>query len=102
MDSSSKDLKQVIVVRKDLNMRKGKLAAQVSHGSNMFIEKVLELVFLYQYEPDKFKKNKEYHEEIIQSYLTWCEEHLYKKVVVGCSSEEELLELMEMLLKLFQ
>lgn len=31
--------KQVIVIRKDLNMRKGKLAAQVAHGSMAFLTK---------------------------------------------------------------
>ena len=92
MDSSS-DIKQVIVVRKDLNMRKGKLAAQVSHASNRFIEEVLDLVFMHQHEPDEFNKKKEYSEEIIKSYISWCEDHLYKKVVVGCNSESELLEL---------
>ena len=32
-----KDVKQVIVVRKDLNMRKGKIAAQVAHAAMKFI-----------------------------------------------------------------
>ena len=33
------DIKMVFIVRKDLNMRKGKLAAQVAHGClNSFIE----------------------------------------------------------------
>jgi len=32
-----RDLKQVIVMRKDLNMRKGKMVAQGSHASGMFL-----------------------------------------------------------------
>lgn len=36
-------IKQVIVVRKDLNMRKGKIAAQVAHASMSFIVKGAEI-----------------------------------------------------------
>jgi peptidyl-tRNA hydrolase len=32
-----KDTKEVIVIRKDLNMRKGKITAQASHASMAFL-----------------------------------------------------------------
>ena len=35
------DIKQVIVMRTDLNMRKGKMIAQGAHASMMFIVKRL-------------------------------------------------------------
>jgi PTH2 family peptidyl-tRNA hydrolase len=42
-----RDTKQVIVVRKDLNMRKGKIAAQASHASMSFLTRRM------TYMPDK-------------------------------------------------
>lgn len=63
-------MKQSIVVRKDLKMRKGKLAAQCCHGSNMV---------LYNY----FGTDK---------IIKWLEDD-YKKIVLGCNSEQELFDL---------
>ena len=63
------DLKQVIVVRADLKLSKGKMSAQVSHAS---VESTLR--------SDKKKIRK------------WRDEGM-KKVVVRCESKKELFEL---------
>lgn len=69
--------KQVIVIRKDLNMRKGKMCAQAAHASMSFLT-----------------RNINGGGNIILSYeqLEWLEES-FKKVVVSVNSEEELLTL---------
>ena len=84
------EVKQVIVVRRDLNMRKGKMCAQVAHASAGFLR---ETCF-----------------ELRGSYLTWDTEYLcldidsteeqwftsdYRKVVLHVRTEEELLALAE-------
>ncbi len=66
------DYKQVMVVRDDLGMSKGKLSVQVAHASLSAAEKAR-------------KKNPEWYEE-------WLNER-QKKVVVKVSSEEKLEEL---------
>ncbi len=63
------DYKQVMVVRDDLEMSKGKLAVQVAHASLSAAEKAR-------------KQNKEWYEN-------WRNER-QKKVVVKVSSKEEL------------
>ena len=76
------DVKQVIIVRKDLKMRPGKLAAQVAHASmkavlgtcNLLEGRVL------------FKSNMP---EPMYQWLTG----IFTKVVLAVESEEELLEL---------
>jgi PTH2 family peptidyl-tRNA hydrolase len=37
----TKEIRQTIIVRKDLNMRKGKMIAQGSHASNGFLTKII-------------------------------------------------------------
>ena len=100
----SYDIKQVIVVRKDLKMRKGKIAAQVAHAS---MKVLLDLCKIYRSHSDL---DGELTEIYIQGTL-WCRqfadirdaidhanlikwlEGSFAKIVVSCDSEEELLEL---------
>lgn len=87
--------KQIIVVRKDLNMRKGKLAAQASHASMAFITKELrpttkcpELGMPYHTNPFSTRV------ENIDEVYHWLE-NSFKKIVCWVNSEEELVALHE-------
>lgn len=75
-------MKQVIVVRKDLNMRKGKLAAQVAHAS-MGV-----LTFFLREHGDGLlaliPKSSPMYAWLKGSFV---------KVVVACNSEQELFEI---------
>ena len=64
-------IKQVIVVRKDLNMRKGKMCAQVGHA-----------VMYYMLDKEKD----------IELYKQWISTGS-TKIVVGCEDIRELMEL---------
>lgn len=69
-----KELKQVILIRSDLKMGKGKIAVQASHASL--------LAYL-----DALKKNKSLSQQ-------WIEEGM-KKIVLKVGSEEELVKYYE-------
>jgi PTH2 family peptidyl-tRNA hydrolase len=69
--------KQVIVVRNDLNMRKGKMIAQGAHASIMFLVRRL-------YDADAGAKD-----NAIQEWLN----HGMTKICVWADSEAELLEI---------
>lgn len=84
------DTKQVIVVRKDLNMRKGKIAAQAAHASvSAVIKTSLKDGETYPFELD--------NEGRITmggySYLAQWLRGSFKKVCVYVNSEEELFEI---------
>ena len=77
-------VKQVLVVRKDLKMRKGKIGAQCAHASMMSImQRAAEInkntFVVYTYP--------EMHE--------WLFDDVFTKIVVGVNSEEELLQLQD-------
>ncbi len=70
-------MKQVIIVRKDLNMRKGKIGAQVAHASSAFLEEIA------------WRGRKTRHiEEMWQNTGR-------TKIVLQAESEEHLLQLFE-------
>ena len=75
------DIKMVFVVRKDLNMRKGKLAAQVAHGClNSFIEQTKSDTIDNEYTLSPSTNNK---------ITNWLENN-YTKIVLQCDNLEEL------------
>jgi PTH2 family peptidyl-tRNA hydrolase len=78
------ETKQVIVVRKDLNMRKGKLAAQVAHASMAFITRNLKE---QTYTDDNYVEARVYFNPEEEDWL----DNSFTKVVVGVDSEDELM-----------
>lgn len=76
--------KQVIVVRKDLNMRKGKMISQGAHASMAFITRNInskDNVFSAMFNDEQF--------ENIYSWL----KNSFVKICVSVNSEKELLEI---------
>lgn len=86
-------VKQVIVMRTDLNMRKGKMAAQAAHAS---MKLLMERTNFFEYA----KESTIWDGFYIWQLETWESEPLHRwlrgaftKVVVGVGSEEELFEI---------
>lgn len=89
----SKTIKQVIVMRNDLNMRKGKMIAQGSHASMAFLTSKAK--FRLFSEKPMLAQNYSFINEILSNPLEvqeWMEDG-FTKVCVRCESEEELVEL---------
>ena len=83
-----KEPKQVIVMRKDLNMRKGKMISQGSHVSmKVFLDRCEKL----SSRESKLKEYRFYYEP--NSYWDNWLNGLFTKIVVSCDSEQELEEL---------
>lgn len=80
----SDNIKQVIIVRKDLNMRKGKIASQVAHACmRVFFDKLNSIRSYGELQGWSLGTHK-YFEEFITGK--------FKKIVVYVNSEQELLD----------
>ena len=79
-----KDIKQVIVMRKDLKVRKGKMIAQACHASIMFMSKEIR----EGWSPAPLDCDIGFTKE----QLEWIRGS-FKKVCVGVESDDELLEI---------
>lgn len=93
------ETKQVIVVRKDINMRKGKLAAQCCHASMAFLTIQGEMIYDVEYGEmgsdwtEYFFKNSSSNMEIhFRAISDWLKAS-FKKIVVYVNSEKELDEI---------
>lgn len=83
------DIKQVIVMRTDLNMRKGKMIAQGAHASMIFMTNKLKDLD----NPDNHKRTVVLS-EVEKSWI----DGSFKKICVSVGSEEELLHIYELAL----
>ena len=83
----NKEVKQIIVIRKDLNMRKGKMCAQSAHASmKVFLDRKINLEsFLYTLSNNLLI-------ELNEPMKLWINGN-FKKIVVSVNSEKELLDL---------
>lgn len=80
MQNEQIDHKQVIVMRKDLGMRKGKMCAQAAHAS---MKAIL----------DQCKKEKNKYTLILDDRIEPWVNGLFKKICVSVNNEKELLDI---------
>lgn len=85
-----KNTKQVIVIRKDLNMRKGKMCVQASHATMAFLTKGISYTHDYSTTLGVFE-TRYYNTKQAEEITHWLE-NSFRKICVYVNSEEELLE----------
>ncbi len=81
-DTQAEKVKQVIVVRKDLHMRAGKIAAQACHAAIKFL-----------LDNNEAARGDELFVKLSVEEATWCFNQEFKKIVLAANSEDELNDL---------
>ena len=94
-----KNTKQVIVIRKDLNMRTGKAIAQGSHASMAFLTKTGTMNHDFEYgglgcDYHEFFFKRCFYKEQYSMIKHWLE-NSFRKIVCYVESEQELIDLHE-------
>jgi len=89
-------IKQVLIWRKDLKCRTGKIAAQCSHASmKVFLDRMKVISSYTDSQPIKFHQtiNSNFTPAMLE-WLNWEEgKPGFTKIVVSCNSEQELFDL---------
>jgi PTH2 family peptidyl-tRNA hydrolase len=90
------ETKQVIVVRKDLKCRKGKMMAQVAHASLAAVLNLMDIRVSHTIEAGKLVSYDEYMLKIKQSnpVSVWLRDK-FTKIVVGIPTEQDMIDLHE-------
>lgn len=93
----SHNIKQVIVVRKDLNMRKGKMCAQAAHAS---VKSIMQLCSMKENRIvlDKGNVTQKLSKGVADDMFKWLNEG-QTKVVVGVDSEKEMMDIYHLILQ---
>lgn len=87
MEQDNRTAKQVIVIRKDLNMRKGKMIAQACHAS---LGALIKLFDKQEYPDDRYKYSLSFEEN---GYLDKWLNGIFTKICLYVNSEDELVAL---------
>ena len=86
-----RNIRQTIIVRKDLNMRKGKIASQASHSSMLSLLSLMRKIYgVDNHGNETILLQTEYSKDSVLG--EWLEGS-FTKICLGCDSEEELLAL---------
>lgn len=88
IEKYERNVKQVIIVREDLKMPVGKIAAQVSHASDLACKSVSKIVNGHRVTP-LVDENGDL------TPLGYWDSTIFKKIVLGVNSEQEMLEIFE-------
>ena len=88
-------VKQVIVMRKDLKMRKGKIAAQAAHASLKIFFDRMSQVYWGDRESPNSDEEYDWVSELTPEMEEW-KEGAFTKICLYVNSEEELLEIVRL------